>query len=407
MPTDLDSTPHPALSEAHPPALPATRPTPERDELAAWLRLLETPGIGRAAARRLLAAFASPCGVLEASPAAWREVAGPAAAQALATPPEALAALVEATWQWLHPAPAPGKDSAPPLRSVVCLGDAAYPPAWLHTADPPLLVYAEGRLALLGQPSIAIVGSRSPTRQGLDNARRFAESLSTAGLTVVSGLALGVDGAAHEGALSGPGSTVAFVGTGLDRVYPRQHAALAHRIATQGLMVSEHPLGTPPLAAHFPQRNRLIAGLSLGTLVVEAALKSGSLITARLAIEAGREVFAIPGSIHAPQSRGCHALIKQGAKLVEGAQDILEELHWNAGPAVTATPRARDSEPGPSLAAEDPLLAALGHDPVGLDALSVRTGWSPQVLNVRLLSLELEGLVARLPGQLFQRVAQG
>lgn len=351
-----------------------------------------------------MAAFGTPWGVFDATPMAWREVVGPATAQALAQPPDTLPALVEATWQWLHRADTPGTS-----RAVVCLGDAAYPAAWLHTADPPLLLYTQGRLELLQRPAIAMVGSRSPTRQGLDNARAFAEALSTAGLTVASGLALGIDGAAHEGALRGPGSTTAFVGTGLDRVYPRQHATLAHQIAAQGLLVSEHPLGTPPLAAHFPQRNRLIAGLSLGTLVVEAALRSGSLITARQAMEAGREVFAIPGSIHAPQSRGCHALIKQGAKLVEGAQDVLEELRWDTGPAVTAPAHERDSN-SDELAAtttEDPLLAALGHDPVGLDALSARTGWSPQVLNVRLLALELDNRVARLPGQLFQRVMPG
>jgi DNA processing protein len=377
----------------------------ERDDLAAWLRLLETPGVGRTAARRLLAAFGSCAGVFDAHPGAWRDVVPAAVAQALGTPPDGWPALLEATWAWLQAAPTPADDAEAP-RAVVCLGDDAYPSAWLHTADPPLLVYAQGRLDLLKQPSVAVVGSRSPTRQGLDNARAFAEALSLSGLTVVSGLALGVDGAAHEGALAGPGRTVAFVGTGLDRVYPRQHRALAHQVARAGLLVSEHTLGTPPLAAHFPQRNRLIAGLSQGTLVVEAALKSGSLITARLAMEAGREVFAIPGSIHAPQSRGCHALIKQGAKLVECAQDILEELNWQAGPALPMAPPRSAEEERPELPADDPLLAALGHDPVTLDNLSARTGCSPQVLNVRLLTLELEGVVARLPGQLFQRVGR-
>ena len=246
---------------------------------------------------------------------------------------------------------------------------------------------------------LAIVGSRNPTPQGARNADQFAEALSRAGLCVVSGLALGVDGAAHAGALQGGSPTIAVVGTGLDRVYPSRHRDLAHRIAAHGAIVSEFLLGTPPLAAHFPQRNRIIAGLSQGTLVVEAAVQSGSLITARLAAEQGREVFAIPGSIHSPQSRGCHALIRQGAKLVESAQDILEDLRL--------TP---SSEPAPvDPAPEDPdgLLTALGHDPVTLDALQARTGLETARLQARLLDLELCGAVARLPGGLLQRQGAG
>lgn len=372
----------------------------DRDELAAWLRLLETPGVGRESARRLLVAFGSPQGIFDAAPGDWRAVVPPAVAQALSQAPADALALLETTWRWLQPS-----DDGPrsPPHSVVCLGDADYPALWLQMADPPLMVYAKGRLDALRTPAIAIVGSRNPTRQGLDNARAFAQSLSQHGLTVVSGLALGVDGAAHEGALSGPGRTVALVGTGLDRVYPRHHLALAQRIAEHGLLLSEYPLGTSPRPAHFPQRNRLIAGLGLGTLVIEATLQSGSLITARLAMECGREVLAIPGSIHAPQSRGCHALIKQGAKLVECAQDVLEELNR---PGVSSLAQASGSSATPCGADDnDPLLAALGHDPTGLDALAQRTGWSPQVLNVKLLTLELEGRVARLPGQLFQRIA--
>ena len=360
----------------------------ERDELGAWLRLLETPQVGREAARRLLAAFGSPQAVFEARPAALREVAG-GLATALGTPPPTLEGLLESTWQWL---------AAGERRAVVTLGDALYPASLLETADPPVLLYLQGRPELLAAASIAVVGSRNPTPQGVDNARAFGRHLSQAGLSVVSGLALGIDGAAHEGALDGQGSTIAVVGTGLDRVYPKRHLALAHRIAEQGLVVSEYTLGTPPLPAHFPPRNRLIAGLSRGTLVVEAALQSGSLITARLAAECGREVFAIPGSIHAPQSRGCHLLIKQGAKLVDSARDILEELRLGA--PVVAAPA---DKPQPA----DPLLHALGHDPVTLDALVERTGVAPAALNVRLLELELEGRVARLPGQLFQRVSRG
>ena len=360
----------------------------ERDELAAWLRLLETPQLGRDSARKLLAAFGSPQAVLEASTSARREVAGVAGA-ALASEPESIEALVESTWQWL---------AAGESRAVVTLGDEAYPQTLLDTADPPLLLYVQGRIGLLGAPSVAVVGSRNPTRQGVDNARAFSAHLSRAGLSVVSGLALGIDGAAHEGGLEGPGSTIAVVGTGLDRVYPKRHLELARRIATQGLMLSEYALGTPPLPQHFPLRNRLIAGLSLGTLVVEAATQSGSLITARLALEAGRDVFAVPGSIHAPQSRGCHALIKQGAKLVDGAQDILDELRVTAPQAIAAAPPRDDRG--------DRLLDALGFDPVTIDALVARTGMAPAELSARLLELELDGRVARLAGQLFQRVGQ-
>jgi DNA processing protein len=361
-----------------------------RDELQAWLRLLETPQIGRVTARQLLARFGSPQAVCDARPAALRELIG-GAAVALAEPPQTLAPLLEATLDWL----ALGEQ-----RAIITLGDALYPATWLETPDPPLLVYVQGRAELLARAAVAVVGSRNPTPQGRDNAHAFARSLSDAGLCVVSGLALGIDGAAHEGALEGPGSTVAVVGTGLDRVYPRKHLALAHHIAVEGLMVSEYPLGTMPLAAHFPQRNRLIAGLARGTLVVEAALQSGSLITARLAAESGREVFAIPGSIHAPQSRGCHALIRDGAKLVEQANDILEELRLQPVADVAVAS-------GHTRLGDDPLLAALGYEPVTLDALVERTGTAPAELSARLLELELDGRIARLPGQLFQRVMRG
>lgn len=373
----------------------------EREELAAWLRLIQTPGVGRDGARRLLAAFGAPQAVFDAAPAARRAVLGPEAA-ALDTPPEDLPALLEATWRWLQePAEAP--------RHVLVLGDPAYPAAWLETADPPLLLYAVGRLERLATPSIAIVGSRNPTPQGAENARAFARALGDAGLTVVSGLALGIDGAAHEGALESAGSTVAIVGTGLDRVYPKRHLQLARRIAREGLVLGEYPLGTPPLAPNFPRRNRLIAGLARGTLVVEAALQSGSLITARLAVEAGREVFAIPGSIHSPQSRGCHALIRQGAKLVETAAHVLEELRLEPPEprgAAAAAARGADEPAGGAASAGDRVLAALGHDPVTLDALAARTGWPPAELSAHLLDLELAGHVARLPGQLFQRLVR-
>jgi DNA processing protein len=262
--------------------------------------------------------------------------------------------------------------------------------------------------------SLAVVGSRNPTPQGAANARAFAKALGLAGLTVISGLALGVDAAAHEGALDNltPGATrpvtLAVLGTGIDRVYPRKHLTLAHRIAQNGLLVSEYPLGTPPLAPNFPKRNRLIAGLAQGTLVVEAALQSGSLITARLCAEQGKDVFAIPGSIHSSQSRGCHALIKQGAKLVESAQDVLEEMKIEI--RLPSTAPAINNRPGSELAsdrldANQGLLDALGFDPVGLDALQARCGIDTANLQAQLMTLELDGQLARLPGGLFQRLS--
>jgi DNA processing protein len=354
------------------------------DDLDVWLRLLRTPGIGRTQARKLLTACGSPRGVFDAGAAAWRALVEPAIAKALAQPPEHHDEQLAATRAWL---------GADPDRHVIVLGDAAYPSQWLETADPPLLIYAQGRVELLAAPSIAVVGSRNPTPQGSDNARAFAAHLSRAGLSVVSGLALGIDGAAHLGGLEGRGSTIAVMGTGPERIYPARHRDLARRIAREGLLLTEFEVGVPSLAVNFPQRNRLIAGLARGTLVVEAALPSGSLITARCAVEAGREVFAIPGSIHSPLARGCHALIKQGAKLVESAADVLEELDWGVRPSLATAPPAPD----------DPLLDALGHDPATLDALQARTGWPTAELNARLLELELDGRVARLPGGLFQR----
>jgi DNA processing protein len=369
----------------------------DRDEFSAWLRLLETPGIGRESARALLAAFGSPEAVIGASTTARRALVAPGPAAALAQVPEAFESRLAAGWQWLT------SDADEP-RDVVALGDPRYPQALLDSADPPLLLYARGRIELLQQPAIAIVGSRNATAQGLENARAFAAHLGRAGWVVVSGLALGIDGAAHEGALAGGAGTIAVVATGLDRIYPARHRALAQKIAAEGLLLSEFAVGTPALAENFPIRNRIIAGLARGTLVVEAAIQSGSLITARLAVESGRDVFAIPGSIHSPQSRGCHALIKQGAKLVDSAADIVDELAPLArvAPAASGAPMT-DSAP----AAKDPVLDALGFDPIGLDALIARTGQSAAELSARLLDFELQGRVARLPGQRFQRVERG
>lgn len=368
----------------------------DTDELAAWLRLLLVPGIGREGARRLLAAFGSPQAVVHASEQALATVAGAPLAGVILTEPADLAASLDAVRRWLDGGEA---------RHALALGDAAYPRALLESPDPPLLLYVQGDPAHLATPAIAVVGSRKPTPQGADNAQAFAHAFGAAGYAVVSGLALGVDGAAHEGALASGAPTVAVVGTGPDRVYPGRHLDLARRIARQGALVSEFLPGTPPLAENFPQRNRIIAGLSLGTVVVEAALKSGSLITARLANEAGREVFAVPGSIHAEQSRGCHALIRDGARLVESAAEVLDELR-RPGLALALPGRAPAAAPSAAVDPRpDPLLEALGHDPVTLDSLQARTGWPTAELLARLLDLELDGRVARLPGGLFQRRA--
>jgi DNA processing protein len=383
--------------------------TLDRAELQAWLRLLLTPKLGLLQARRLLAALGSPQAIWDAAPRVWADVLGLRDTTLWAQPPEGLGAQVETTLAW----------AAQDGHHLLSLADSAYPLALLDAADPPLLLFAQGDLRTLERPALAMVGSRHATHQGVDNARAFAQALAEAGVVIVSGLARGIDAAAHEGALHAGEAhqqpcTLAVVGTGLDTVYPKGHTALARRIAARGLVLSEFALGAPPLAQHFPRRNRIVAALSRGTLVVEAALQSGSLITARLAAEMGREVLAIPGSIHAPQSKGCHALIKQGAKLVETAQDVLEEL----GPGVaTAVSMGLDTQPVPSAAAgvdpaddgedaADPVLRAMGFDPVTQEALSARTGWGPAELGAHLLSLELMGQVARLPGALFQRLGR-
>ena len=371
----------------------------DHDELGAWLRLLQTPGIGPETARKLMAALGPPQAIWQCSHSDWARVVSARIALAMAQEPDELQPLLRNTVAWL--------DADPAGRAIVTLGDPDYPAALLNTDDPPALLYAMGQIDQLRQlqahQALAMVGSRNPTPQGKLNAHAFARNLSQAGLTIVSGLALGIDGASHEGALEGASSghiaTIAVVGTGLDRVYPRSHLQLAHRIAQQGLILSEYPLGTQPRPENFPRRNRIISGLSQGTLVVEAALESGSLITARQALDQGREVFAIPGSIHSPQSKGCHALIRQGAKLVEAAQDVLEELHAPEPTAQLALTLDRTSP-------ETGLLSHLGHDPVNLDTLQARTGLDTPHLQAELLDLELAGQVERLPGGLFQRVVR-
>ncbi len=358
--------------------------------LAGWLQLTLTPGLGAATLRGLLKKFGLPDNILAAGRAELARQLGPETVQALDSP--GVASAVERALAWLER----------PEHCIVTLADAAYPRLLLEIADPPALLYCRGRAELLNRPALAVVGSRNATAQGASNAEQFARAFSAAGLTIVSGLAQGIDAAAHRGGLAAPGSTIAVLGTGVDSVYPKANAALAEDIAARGLLVSEFPLGTQALAHHFPRRNRLISGLAQGCLVIEAALGSGSLITARSAAEQGREVFALPGSIHSPLSKGCHALIKQGAKLVESAEDVLSELasFRRTGFASTRAP----APPRPGGAAHEPLLECMGFDPVDVDSLCARAGLPAESVSADLLRLELAGRVAALPGGLYQRL---
>ena len=359
--------------------------------LASWLQLTLTPGLGAATLRGLLAQFGLPENVLAAR---RPELARYASAEALrALDSDAVAKSVERALAWLQQ----------PGNAVVTLADASYPRLLLEITDPPALLYCRGRTELLNQPALAVVGSRNATAQGSSNAEQFARSFSAAGLTIVSGLAQGIDAAAHRGGLAGEGSTIAVLGTGVDNVYPRANAALADEIASRGLLVSEFALGMQALAHNFPRRNRLISGLAQGCLVVEAALGSGSLITARSAAEQGREVFALPGSIHSPLSKGCHALIKTGAKLAESAEDVLSELasFRRTGFASTRAPAGAAAQAG---GGGEPLLECMGFDPVDVDSLCARAGLPAERVSADLLRLELAGRVAVLPGGLYQRL---
>ncbi|HEY0843988.1 MAG TPA: DNA-processing protein DprA [Noviherbaspirillum sp.] len=363
-----------------------------REELAPWIRLEQTPGVGTETARKLLGIFGLPANIFAAGFQALQEVVSERIAHALTSPTnDAVLLQVDKTVEW----------AAQPGNRVLTLADPDYPKSLLDIPDPPFLLYVKGRLDLLSQPSVAVVGSRNATTQGVINAEKFSEALSRAGLTIISGQALGIDTAAHQGGLRGPGSTVAVIGTGADIVYPARNRALAHQIASEGCIVSEYPLGTPALAANFPRRNRIISGLSRGVLVIEAAAQSGSLITARMAAEQGRDVFAIPGSIHSPLSKGCHLLIKQGAKLVESAQDVLEEIAAGKPHTTPSLP----VPPTPEHRASSPLMEAIGFDPVAPDALAARCGMAISDVNAELLSLELAGLIEMLPGGLVRRLA--
>lgn len=361
-------------------------------ELSAWLRLSLEPNIGSATACMLLAALGLPEQIYAQRATALSRHIPEALARQLAAPlPADIAAQVDSALEWV----------AAPGRHILTLADPTYPQNLLTIADPPILLYVVGDPAFLQGSALAVVGARNATPGGQENARAFARHLATHGWRVVSGLALGIDAAAHEGALdAGPegAGTVAVMGTGIDRIYPARHRDLAHRIAAHGALVSELPLGTGALPQHFPKRNRIVAGLARGVLVVEAARQSGSLITARLAGEGGREVFAIPGSIHSPLSRGCHALIRQGAKLVETAKDITDEL--GGGPAPAAAARAEPSAPLPA----HPVLEALGFDPLHLDAIQARCGMDTGTLQAQLVELELQGRIARLDDGRYQRL---
>ena len=359
--------------------------SPSPPDAADWIALSLIPGLGGESYRQLLKALGLPTNILGASYSQLSTLVKPSVARAICDWSED--EQLQRTLGWL----------TSPGNHLITLADSDYPPQLLQIADPPPLLYVKGRRELLTAQAIAVVGSRNATPQGISNAEQFSRSLSAAGLTITSGLALGIDAAAHQGGLSGAGSSIAVIGTGLDIIYPRRNKEIALRLAKEGAIVSEFPLGTPAIAGNFPRRNRIISGLSRGCLVVEATLNSGSLITARLAAEQGREVFAIPGSIHSPFSKGCHALIKQGVKLVESAADILEELHW----------QMPVKQPSASTVDEttDPLLVAMGFDPIGIDLLAIRSNLSAEEISAQLLTLELDGKVASLPGGLYQRIS--
>jgi len=357
--------------------------------LASWLRLTLTPGLGAASLRELLTRFGLPENVLAQPRTELARVAPRALISAIDSEEVSRAVAVALEW------------ARQPGNELVTLADSEYPRLLLEIPDPPPLLYARGKLELLQRAALAVVGSRNATVQGERNAEGFSKAFSENGLCIVSGLALGIDAAAHRGGLAGPGSTIAVLGTGIDVIYPTRNASLAEEISRAGLLLSEFPLATKPAAQNFPRRNRLISGLAHGCLVVEAALASGSLITARAAADQGREVFAVPGSIHSPLSKGCHALIKSGAKLVESAEDVLAELSGfrRTGYASTTATRA-SAQPSEN----EQLLGHMGFDPVDVDSLCSRAGLSVEQVSSELLRLELAGRVAALPGGLYQRL---
>lgn len=358
-----------------------------------WLTLMRAPGVGAARAEALLERFGSPEGILAAGAPAWRAAGlDEAACKWLARPDERVLA---DDLRWLEQ----------PAHHLLTRHHRHYPPRLGEIARPPLALFVVGDPQALAMPQIAIVGSRNPTRDGVGLADDFARYLSSYGLIIASGLALGIDAAAHRGVLDAQGITLAVCGTGLDRVYPARHRTLAHHIAEQGALVSEFPPGTPARPHHFPQRNRILSGLCLGVLVVEAARHSGSLITARLAMEQGREVFAIPGSIHNPLARGCHRLIRDGAKLVESGEDILEELAPLLGRTHAPAAAEVDTDAESSHdAVQQKLLEALSAGPKAVDQLVESTELTPEAVSSMLLTLELQGWIAPTPGGAYIRL---
>lgn len=359
------------------------------DELRYWLALLRAPGLGTRGALEVLTKT-TPGILFGASlPGDIRDRLRADTREYLRNPDWSA---VDADLAWL---------ATSTHNHILTLHDAIYPQLLKEIADPPLLLFVHGDPAVLSRPQIAMVGSRNPTPQGINNAHAFAQSFAQTGLAITSGLALGIDAACHEGALAGSGYTIAAMGTGLDRVYPKRHHTLAHKIAEQGALISEFPPGTPPLKENFPRRNRIISGLSLGTLVVEASVNSGSLITARCAADQGREVFAIPGSIHNPLARGCHALIRQGAKLVESANDVLEELHISQPLLrnVEATSDIAEILPDPT---QQTVLEQLSFEPTSMDRIVERTALTADVVSSILLVLELQGQVMSSGAQYYR-----
>ncbi len=355
-----------------------------------FLRLAFASGVGPRALHKLLSELGDVATICNASRATLSRIVSDKVASAIVNAPSPeTQAKIDESLAWL---------AAAPEHHLLTWAHPGYPQALLESGDAPIVLYAKGRLELLANPAIAMVGSRNCSQGGADTAEAFAQAFAERGVTVVSGMALGIDAASHVGALraanANSGSTIAVVGTGIDRVYPAKNKVLAHSIAERGLIVSEYPLGTPPLAENFPKRNRIISGLSLGVLVVEASMNSGSLITARLAGDQSREVFAIPGSIHSTFHKGCHHLIKQGAKLVETAQDVLEELRMEAGGAKAKAPAS---------VAQSGLLQHIEHDPVDVDALVARSGLAVDQVVTELTMLELAGSIEQLPGSRWQR----
>lgn len=410
----------------------------QREEITSWIRLMAVPGVGSETARRLLAALGVPQLIFSSGYEKLARLVTDKIARAILLEPNAeLLAQIETTLTWC----------AEPDNYFLSLADEEYPRALLDIPDPPPVLYVKGRLDLLSRPALAVVGSRNPTTQGETNAEQFSKALAAKGLTIVSGLALGIDTSAHLGALiagKNGASTIAVMATGLDMVYPARNRTLAHRISREGVLVSEQPLGMKAIAHNFPRRNRIISGLAQGVLVVEGALQSGSLITAREAAEQGRDVFAIPGSIHSPLSKGCHRLIKEGAKLVESADDVLSELHIDVRASMTkesakdkaarrkaAEPEVASAQTGPAMEDAPPiehfqaekasvshshpaavqqassLLDIMGYDPISPEQLAQRSGHGVAVIQAGLLELEMFGQVERLAGGLYQRLNSG